>query len=143
MLLLVALVLGIFFGSWISTVCGTDGTKEVWNVPFVIGLSNCWVGKGDSGYLLLDSNLLQSVLEVTYGSEGIKFVIFKFSTFSLDFEMDFCFDVFIADECFGIVVIIGIVICSCDLLLDDSEILFCLSLLDNFVVMVSNAGRLV
>ena len=70
------------------------------------GLSNCWVGKGDSGYLLLDFNLLQSVLEVTYGSEGIKFVIFKFSTFSLDFEMDFWFDFFIADECFGKVVII-------------------------------------
>ena len=59
--------------------------------------------------------------------------------------MDFWFDFFIADECFGKVVIIGIlvVICSCDLFLNDSEILFCLSLLDNFVVMVSSTGRLI
>ena len=48
MLLLVALVLGIFFGSWISTVCGTDGTKKVWDVPFVTGLIDYWIGRVDS-----------------------------------------------------------------------------------------------
>ena len=108
-----SLGIGNFFGSWISTVCGTDGTKKVWNVPFVTGVSDCWIGTVDSGYLLLVSSLLQSVLEVTYGCEGIKFFIFKFSTFSLIFVMYFCFGFFIADECVGGVVIIGIIVYMC------------------------------
>ena len=118
--------MGNFFGSWISTVCGADGTKEVWNVPFVTGLSDCWIGRVYSEYLLLVSTLLQSVLEVTYGCGGIKFFIFKFSTFSLIFEMYFWFDLFIVDECVGKFVVIGIlvVICYCNLLLNDSDIVW-------------------
>ena len=78
----------------------------------------------DYEYLLLVSTLLQSVLELTYGREGIKFFIFKFSTFSLILEMYFWFDLFFVDECLGIVVIIGIILdmCSCNLFLGDSDI---------------------
>ena len=101
---------GNFFGSWISTVCEASGTKEVWDVPFVTGISNCWIGRLDSEYLLLVSTLLQSVLEVTYGREGVKIFIFKFSTFSLIFVMYFCFGFFIADEFVGGVVIVGIIL---------------------------------
>ena len=90
--------MGNFFGSWISTVCGADGTKEVWDVPFVTGLSSCWIGRLDSEYLLLVFTLLQSILVVTYGCEGIKNFIFKFSTFSLIFEMYFWLGFFIADD---------------------------------------------
>ena len=91
MLVFVGLVRGNFFGSWISTVCEAGGTKEVWDVPFVTGISNYWISRLDSEYLRLGSTLLQSVLEVTYGREGVKIFIFKFSTFSLIFVIYFCF----------------------------------------------------
>ena len=124
MLVFVGLVRGFFFGSWISTVCEAGGTNEVWDVPFVTGISNHCIGRLDSEYLLLGSTLLQSVLEVTYGREGVKIFIFKFSTFSLIFVMYFCFGFFIADEFVGGVVMIGIILdmFSCSFL-DDSDIL--------------------
>ena len=109
MLVFVGLVRGTFFGSWISTVCEAGWTKEVWDVPFVTGISDCWIGKLHSEYLLLVSTLLQSVLEITYGREGVKMFIFKVSTFSLIFVMYFCFGFFIADEFVGGVVMIGII----------------------------------
>ena len=63
----------------------------------------------DDECLLLGSSLVQYVLEVTCGREGVKILFFKFSTFSLIFAMNFCFGFFIADEFVGGVVMIGII----------------------------------
>ena len=125
---------GNFFGSWISTVCEAGGTKEIWDLPFVTGISDCWIGKLYSEYLLLLSILLQCVLEVTYGHEGVKLFIFKCSTFSLIFVMYFCFGFFIADEFVGGVVMIGIILnmFSCILFLENSDIVWWLLVILDF-----------
>ena len=110
MLVFVGLARWTFFGSWISTVYEAGGTKEVWDVPFVTGVGSCWIGSLYSKCLLWGSTLVQSVLDLTCGLEGVKILIFEFSTFSLIFVMYFCFGVFIADEFVGGVVMIGIIL---------------------------------
>ena len=75
-------------------------------MSFVTGVSSCCIFRLDAECLLLGSSLVQYVLEVTRGREGVKILFFNFSTFRLD-----CFFV-------GGVVMIGIILdmFSCNLI---------------------------